>query len=97
MLNSTMIKLKELYKDRIFAINIDNNKTVFVGYNDHYNINDIDFQTIADSEVVKVHTTVNCAGKELHYSTYHSSDCVQWVGVMDANSNQYRPNPIEFK
>jgi len=97
MTNAAMNALKDQFGNRIFSINLDNNRTVFIGYNGSYTINDIEFTTFGTDEVVKIRNTMNFAGKILNYTTYHSSDNVQWIGIMSAETNDYRPNPIEFK
>lgn len=97
MTNAAMNAMKTQFGDRMFAISLDNNRTVFVGYEGYYTIDDIEFTTLGTDEVVKIHNKMTYNGTELHYTTYHSSDNVQWIGFMSEESNMYRPNPIEFK
>jgi len=104
MTNAGLKALKEKYGERIFSISFDNNIVETYGYsNDPHTITgDVSFidsgtQTgIKDDLIITGHQMI-FGNKLLHYQYIHASETVQWVGIMSAESNDYRPDPLTIK
>jgi len=48
-------------------------------------------------DVIKVHQNHEYNGKTIGYTIYHSSEFVQFVGIMAEEDKDYRPDPIIIK
>lgn len=96
-MNESLTAFKTQFGDKIFNISLDNNKGIPLGFDGGRHIDDIEFGTVGTDEVIKVHETMQYSTVELHYTVYHSSDTVQYVGVMSEKSKDYRPSPLEFR
>jgi len=93
--NAGMQALIDQFGDRIFTINLDNTRFIRLGYKDSPKIEDITLETIGGVDyIVVTNKTAAMGSKELHYKTYHLTETVQWVGIMDEDSNDYRIDPM---
>ena len=85
-------------KDRIFCINLDNSRFIYIGYNNGITMDDISFETIGGIDFIAVSKTTKAMGStELKYKTYHLTETVQWVGVMEEEFKDFRPDPMLFR
>ena len=86
------------FGDRIFAINFDNSQIAFFGYKDSYKITDVELQTIGGIDYLVIHNKdhQSMGTTKMDYDIYHSVDTVQFIGVMDTDSADYRPDPMCF-
>lgn len=86
------------YGNRIFAINFDNNQIAFFGYKDSYRIEDVELTTVEDEDLVIIHNPnhLTTGTIPVSYDIYRAVWDVQWVGVMDPEDADYRPDPMLF-
>lgn len=103
MNNTGMQALIDQFGDRIYCINLDNTRFIRIGYRDRLDgtssctIKDISLETIGGVDYIVVNKKSRAMGdREITYKVYHLTETVQWVGIMDEDSNDYRPDPLTF-
>lgn len=84
----------DTYGDRIFCINLDNTRSIYIGYRDGTALSDIALETIGDIDFIVVSRTIATHGISMSYKTYNEISCIQWIGVMNESSNEYRVDPL---
>lgn len=101
MTNTSVKAFITQFGNRVFGLTFNNDVSEVFGYGNEKDIvTDVTFRdadaTASDDLIIASHT-MNYNGTELHYKVIHETDALQWIGVMDAKSNDYRPDPIIAK
>lgn len=104
MTNNELKAMISKYGDRIFALGMNNNKALLLGYphddeTKNVDIHDLTFETLADGmEVFYVpHVDTQSNGVTLKYSLAHATEFIEYIGIMDATQKDYRPQVNGFK
>ena len=84
------------YGDRICVIGLNNGKRMFVGYNGSNSIqlSDISFETIGGCDVMAVQKIDNSSGRNVHYTTYITTEFIEFISVMSEEDADYRIDPL---
>jgi len=97
MTNTAVQSMITTYGKRVFCINLDNTRFIYIGYNNGVALTDISFETIDGIDFIKVHHTVTQGGNTMGYTTCHVTSGIQWVGIMDADSVGYGVDPLVLR
>jgi len=96
MNNVDLQELITMYGSRIFAIILDNNKKILIGYNSSPKMTDISLVTIAGADFIKVNNKKRSNQKEIEYFTLYLTDCIQSIGIMEDGFEHYGVDPLLF-
>lgn len=96
--NANLKAFIDNFGDRIYCIYFDNGRIIYVNYKDSVKLTDIKLETIGSEDFVAVHHTNEKTGNiGVSYTNYHLTSSIQWIGVMDEDSAQYRVDPLIFR
>ena len=86
------------YGDRIFCINLDNSRFIYIGYNGGVKLSDISLNTIGGVDYISVaHTDKSFSGVEVKYTVHHLIDSIQWIGTLDEGYSSYGIDPLKLR
>jgi len=96
MTKAGLQKMIDDFGTRIYAMNFDNNQIAFFGYNDSYAITNVELTTVGGEDMIIIHNPNHKTTGliPVSYDIYRAVWDVQWVGVMDEDSADYRPDPF---
>ena len=99
MTNKMLKELIDNHGRDIFAIFLDNEQKVLFGYNskDCPKIEDLTLDTLGGQDVFKIKRGSHSQNKPVYFTTIHLTDSIQWVGIMDEVSKDYRVDPLIFR
>lgn len=105
MTNAALQAMITQFGERIAAIIFDNSQTLFIGYKSKddrrsLKLSDISMETIGGVDfTVVAHTMLQTddVGNPITYKTYHVTECIQDVIIMDDGFAKYGVDPIHFK
>lgn len=97
MSNKALQALFELYGDRIFTIYLDNNRSILIDYPSSPKLSDITFETVGGVDYISIRHSQTMNGLTITYSIKHLTSTVQYVGIMDEDSKDYRVDVRSFK
>ncbi len=96
MTNADLGIIITTYGTRIFAIILDNNKRILVGYNGSPKLTDISLVTIGATDFIKVSNKKKSNQKEIEYFTLYLTECIQSIGIMEEGFEKYGVDPMLF-
>lgn len=94
MNNATLEEIIETFGNRIFCINLDNTRFIYIGYNGGVKLEDISLITIGGVDFIAVARTENSFGSEVKYTIHHLTETVQWIGTMDEGYESRGVDPL---
>lgn len=94
MTNAALQALITLYGNRIYCINLDNSRNIYIGYQSSVKLTDIELVTIGGTDFIVVHQHDPNPSKTITYKNHHLTEGVQWVGVMDEEYAGYGADPL---
>lgn len=94
MTNADLQSMIDLYGDRIFCINLNNMRCIYIGYKDGISLSDITLETVGTTDMIVVSTKDPNPSNTVTYKVYHLTKEIQWIGVMDEGSSKYRVDPL---
>jgi len=95
MTNTCLQTLFTTYGDRIFCINLDNGRYIYIGYKDSPKLADITLETVEGVDFIKVKRKNKSMGSiELEFTNFIPSETVQHIGIMDEGFEDYRVDPL---
>jgi hypothetical protein len=97
MNNTALTAFIESFGNRVFCINLDNTRFIYVGYNGGVKMDDISLETIGGVDYVAVSRTDNSSGVEIPYKIYHLTDSIQWIGIVEEGFEEYGIDPIKLR
>lgn len=99
MTNAMLTEIINKNGPDIFAFFLDNEQKLLFGYSskDCPRITDITLDTIGGVDVFKVKRVSHSQSKPVYFTTIHCTDTIQWVGIMDPQSAEYRVDPLIFR
>lgn len=96
MNNVDLQTLITTYGNRIFAIVLDNNKRILIGYQSSSKLADISLVTISSVDFIKVNNKKRSNQIEIEYFTLYITDCIQSIGIMEDGFEKYGVDPLLF-
>lgn len=96
MNNVDLQTLITTYSNRIFAIILDNNKRILIGYPSSPKLTDVSLVTIGATDFIKVNNKQRSNQKEIEYFTLYATECIQSVGIMEVGFEKYGVDPLLF-
>lgn len=97
MTKETIAELLTRHPAAIFAISLDNNKTLFLNYSDSAKVTDLRLETVKDCDFLVVSRRNPHPDRPINFETWHNIENIQWIGIMKDDSIDYRPDPMLFK
>ena len=94
--NADIKKTFDTYKVRICVIGLNNGKRIFVGYNGSNSIqlSDISFETMGNCDVLAIKKIDNSSGRNVHYTTYVTTEFIEFISIMSEEDADYRIDPL---
>lgn len=94
--NSDVKEMFDTYGERICAIGLNNGKRMLIGYNGSNSIqlSDISFETAGGCDVLAVKKIDNSSGRNVHYTTYITTEFIEFIIVMSEEDQNYRVDPL---
>ena len=97
-MNNTVIqKFITDFGDRIFCINLDNTRFIYIGYNGGPKLSEISLETIEGVDFIVISKTDSSSRTPVKFKTYHVTDSVQWIGIMDEGYAGYGVDPLKMR
>jgi hypothetical protein len=94
---ATLQAFLDTFGNRIFCINFDNSRWLYLNYHDSTRVEDIYIEDVGDISFLVVPYSENHDGKIINAKKYHTVAAIQWIGVMDEDSAEWRMDPIPLR
>ena len=94
--NADVKKAFDTYKERVCVIGLNNGKRIFIGYNGRNSIqlSDISFEKMGNCDVLAIQKVDNSSGRDVHYTTYVTTEFIEFISVMSEEDADYRIDPL---
>lgn len=98
MNNAELQRLFTTYGDRIFLLHFNDTKVLYIGYQNANSVRkeDISFVTEGGTEYIVVKRT-DPIRPQIKWEMRWLTSYLESVGIMDADSVDYRPDPMLFR
>lgn len=97
MTNEGVKALIDEYGERIFAIILDNDQKILLGYTNTAKVSDITFETIGGTDMICIPHVSKSTRPIVSYKNYYQTDAIRTVGIMDEKDADYRVDPLVFR
>lgn len=97
MNNTALTAFIAEFGNRMFCINLDNTRFIYVGYNGGVKLDDISLETIGGIDFIAVSRKDKSSGVEIPYKIYHVTDSVQWIGVVEEGFEEFGIDPLKLR
>lgn len=105
MTNEAFQSMIDEYGDRIFYINLNNEYKMYIGYESSHiiSVKDLKLKNIGGVDMfgvpnvppdAKLRNLSKKNNNEPVYYTWHCTEYIETIGVMEEKYNDYRPDPI---
>lgn len=94
--NAGVKEMFNKYKERVCVIGLNNGKRMFIGYNgsNSTQLSDISFETIGGCDVMAVKMVDKSSGRDVKYTTYITTEFIEFISVMSEEDVDYRIDPL---